>query len=63
MSKKERDKIMRIRNISIAKFWEYQNSLKYNDIINDEGNIIQVYNSEQKLVTEYDKVRHMLKIY
>ena len=44
-------------------FWSFQESLGFKDHIDDDEKHIKVYNATGKLVTEYDKVRHIIKIY
>lgn len=44
-------------------FWSFQESLGFNDRIDDNDKHIKVYNAGGKLVTEYDKVRHIIKVY
>lgn len=59
---KESLKPMRM-HIDPKDFWSFQESLGLKDHIDDNDKHIKVYNAGGKLVTEYDKVRHMIKIY
>lgn len=59
---KESLKPMRMR-MDLKGFWSFQESLGFNDRIDDNDKHIKVYNAGGKLVTEYDKVRHIIKVY